>query len=280
METGTTVRAKLAAFGEWLLGEEKCRGTIRKYQCDMGALAAWLGDRELTHESAAEWKEHLQSQNYAPSTVNSMLAALNTFCAFAELNVRVRFMKLQKKIFCEPEAELTRPEYERLIGTALAMGKKRLALLMETICASGIRVSELRFITVDAARSGRATVSMKGKVRSILLPGKLCKKLTKYAKEKKIASGEIFLTGSGRSISRCQIWSEMKRLCKDSGVEESKVFPHNLRHLFAATFYHIYKDVVRLADVLGHSSVDTTRIYLVTSGKEHMRQLEKMGLVS
>ena len=280
MDTGITITEKLQVFSDWLSKEEKSAGTIEKYLRDTGAFAAWLGERELTRETASAWKEHLLSMQYAPTTVNSMLASVNTYCAFAGLNIRIRFLKVQKKMFREPERELTRTEYDRLIETALTSGKERLALLMETICASGIRVSEVKYITVEAAQYGRATINLKGKVRSILLPGKLCRKLIKYAKKQKIASGEIFLTGSGKSLSRRQIWAEMKRLCKKAGVEESKVFPHNLRHLFASTFYRIYKDIVRLADVLGHSSVDTTRIYLVTTGEEHMRQLEKMGLVS
>ena len=280
MDTGITITEKLQVFSDWLSKEEKSAGTIEKYLRDTGAFAAWLGERELTRETASAWKEHLLSMQYAPTTVNSMLASVNTYCAFAGLNIRIRFLKVQKKMFREPERELTRTEYDRLIETALTSGKVRLALLMETICASGIRVSEVKYITVEAAQYGRATINLKGKVRSILLPGKLCLKLIKYAKKQKIASGEIFLTGSGKSLSRRQIWAEMKRLCKKAGVEESKVFPHNLRHLFASTFYRIYKDIVSLADVLGHSSVDTTRIYLIATGSEHQRLLEKMGLVS
>ena len=280
MENGIMIKEKLQVFADWLKSEEKSQGTIEKYLRDVGAFATWLGERELTKETAADWKEHLVSQQYAPVTVNSMLASINTYCVFAELNIRIRFLKVQRKLFREQSKELTRSEYEKLIETARSTGKERLALLMETICASGIRVSEVKYITVEAARCGRATISLKGKVRSILLPGKLCKKLKKYAEKQKIASGEIFLTGSGKSLSRRQIWAEMKRLCKKAGVEASKVFPHNLRHLFATTFYRIYKDIVRLADILGHSSVDTTRIYLLTTGAEHQKQLEKMGLVS
>ena len=280
MENGITIGEKLPTFADWLRSEDKSAGTIEKYLRDVAAFAAWLGARELTKETGAEWREHLTAEAYAPVTVNSMLAAVNTYCVFSGLNIRVRFLKVQRKVFREQARELTRGEYEKLIETALMTGKERLALLMETICASGIRVSEVKYITVEAVRCGRATVSLKGKVRSILLPGKLCRKLRKYAEKQKIASGEIFLTGSGRSLSRRQIWAEMKRLCEKAGVEASKVFPHNLRHLFATTFYRIYKDIVRLADVLGHSSVDTTRIYLLTTGEEHQRQLEKMGLVS
>ena len=164
-------------------------------------------------------------------------------------------------------------------AAALGLGRERIALVMETICSTGIRVGEVRYITVEAVRAGSATISLKGKIRTILLPGKLCKKLLKYARKQKIISGEIFLTGGGKPMSRCQIWAEMKRICKAAGVDSSKVFPHNLRHLFATVYYRIYKDIVKLADILGHSSVETTRIYLLTTGQEHRRQLERLKLV-
>lgn len=270
----------LSSFDKWLCAEEKSAGTREKYLRDVRAFSVWLGGREANKETAAEWKEHLLQENYAPATVNSMLGALNCFFRFAGMNVKIRFVRIQRSIFREKSRELTREEFGRLVETADRQGNVRLALLLETICASGIRVSEVKYITVEAARSGKANISLKGKNRTILLPGKLCRKLLKYAKKQKIASGEIFLTGSGKSLSRGQIWMEMKRLCKEAGVEATKVFPHNLRHLFAATFYRIYKDVVRLADILGHSSVDTTRIYLISTGEEHQKMLERMRLVS
>ena len=189
-------------------------------------------------------------------------------------------LKVQRRLFRDAGRELTRQEYERLLAAARARGQERLALLMEAICATGIRVSEVRYITVEAAQRGRTEISLKGKIRTILLPGKLCRKLLKYARKYKTVSGEIFLTRNGTSLSRRQIWTELKRLCKSAGVESAKVFPHNLRHLFATIFYRACKDIVRLADVLGHSSIETTRIYLVTSGAEHARQLERLGLVS
>ena len=188
-------------------------------------------------------------------------------------------MKIQRRLFRETGRELDRADYEKLIAAALGLGRERIALVMETICATGIRVGELRYITVEAVRSGSATISLKGKIRTILLPGKLCKKLLKYARKQKITSGEIFLTGGGRPMNRCQIWAEMKRVCKAAGVDSSKVFPHNLRHLFATVYYRIYKDIVKLADILGHSSVETTRIYLLTTGIEHRRQVELLRLV-
>ena len=191
----------------------------------------------------------------------------------------MKSLKIQRKLFRDDRRELTREEYQRLLDAARGLGRERLALLLETICATGIRVSEVKYITVEAARAGRAEVSLKGKLRTILLPGKLCRKLKKYARAQKIASGEIFRTRSGKSLSRRQIWAEMKRLCKSAGVAPSKVFPHNLRHLFARTFYKVCRDVVKLADVLGHSSVETTRIYLISTGAEHAGILRKMRLI-
>ena len=269
------------AFTVYLKNEERAPGTVEKYLRDVRAFAMWLDGRDVTKELAAEWKEYLLAEHYEPITINSMLAAVNAFFRFAGWEeCRVKFLKIQRRMFRDSKRELTRIEYDCLLVTARALGKERLALLMETICATGIRVSEVRYITVEAAQSGRTEISLKGKIRTIILPAKLCRKLLKYAKHKKIASGEIFLTGSGRSLSRRQIWAEMKRLCQKAGVEPSKVFPHNLRHLFATAFYRACKDIVRLADVLGHSSIETTRIYLLTTGIEHQKQLDRLGLVS
>ena len=279
MQTSMHLQKNLSSFAAWLGKEGKSSGTIEKYRRDLRAFAGWLNGCELTNETAIKWREQLLSNGYAPITVNSMLAAINAYCRFAKVDIRVKFVKIQRKLFRDQKKELTREEYRRLVETAYSKGNERLALLMETICASGIRVSEVPYITVEAARNGKAVISLKGKVRTIMLSGKLCRKLLKYAKKQKIASGEIFLTKSGKSLSRRQIWAEMKRLCKVAGVETSKVFPHNLRHLFATTFYRIYKDIAHLADVLGHSSIDTTRIYLVTTGQEHQKQLERLGLL-
>ena len=215
-----------------------------------------------------------------PRTVNAMLIALNRFFAFLGWqDCRVKLLKVQRRLFRSAEKDLSREEYLRLIETAQAEGKERLALLMETICATGIRVSEVQYITVEAARQGRAEISLKGKIRTILLPGKLCRKLLKYAKRQKTASGEIFLTRNGTGLSRRQIWAEMKAICRAAGVAASKVFPHNLRHLFARTFYRVTRDVAKLADVLGHSSIETTRIYLISTGAEHLRQLGRLQLI-
>ena len=272
---------QLAAYDGHLRREERAPGTREKYLRDLRAFALWLDGRPLEKELARAWKEDLQTQGYAPVTINAKLSALNgLFCFLGWEDCRVKFLKIQRRLFREERRELTRVEYDCLLETARSLGRERLALLMETICATGIRVSEVRYITVEAAQRGRAEISLKGKIRTILLPNKLCRKLLKYARKQKTASGEIFLTGSGKPLSRRQIWAEMKRLCRHAGVEPSKVFPHNLRHLFATAFYRACKDIARLADLLGHSSIETTRIYLVTSGLEHARQIERLGLVS
>ena len=272
---------ELSAFSAHLRQEDRSSGTAGKYLHDCTGFALWLGDRALTPEAAAQWREHLLQKGYAPATVNSMLSAVNRLLKFlGREDCRIRSLRIQRRTFREQRRDLTRGEYQRLLDAAAGLGRERLALLMETICATGIRVSEVRYITVEAARAGRTEIRLKGKIRTILLPSKLCRKLLKYARKQKTASGEIFLTRSGAPVSRRQIWREMKALCKEAGVEASKVFPHNLRHLFATAFYRACRDIVKLADVLGHSSIDTTRIYLMTTGAEHARQMEKLGLVT
>ena len=269
----------LQHFAAYLRREEKSAGTIEKYLRDTAAFAAYMDGAPVTKEAVAAWRDGLVVQGYAPVTVNSMLAAVNALLRFLGWeDCRVKALRLQRRVFRDQSRELTRAEYDRLLTAA--SGKPRLALLMETICSTGIRVSEVRYITVEAARAGRADISLKGKVRTILLPAKLCRKLLKYARQQKTASGEIFLTGSGKPISRRQIWAEMKALCDKAGVEKSKVFPHNLRHLFARTFYRVTRDIAKLSDVLGHSSIETTRIYLISTGAEHARTLDRLGLVS
>ncbi len=271
---------QVRSFASHLGAEERSGGTIEKYLREVRAFCAWLNGQPVTKELAAAWKAHLLEQHYAPETVNSKLVALNAFFRFMGWeSCRVKLLKIQRKLFRDQARELTRAEYERLLATAHGLGKARLALLLETIWATGIRVSEVQYITVEAAGQGRTDISLKGKIRTILLPSKLCRKLKKYAKKQKIVSGEIFLTRNGTGLSRKQIWAEMKALCKAAEVEPSKVFPHNLRHLFARTFYKVCRDVAKLADVLGHSSIETTRIYLISTGAEHARQLEQLGLV-
>lgn len=280
MEKQLITNELLLAFSEYLQSNERAPGTIEKYLRDVSAFRIWLGNRSVTKELTAEWKERLLENNHAPVTVNSMLAAVNSFFRFAGWeDCQVKFLKLQRRLFRDAGRELSRAEYERLVDTAANLSRPRLALLMEAICGTGVRVSEVRYLTVEAVQAGRADISLKGKIRTILIPNKLCRKLLKYARKQKITSGEIFLTRSGKGMSRRQIWAEMKSLCERAGVEPSKVFPHNLRHVFAAAFYKSCKDIVRLADVLGHSSVETTRIYLLTTGVEHAQMLERLGLV-
>ena len=235
----------------------------------------------MTKETVAGWKEGLLEEHRSPSTVNAALSALNGLFRFLGWEgCHARFLKVQRRLFRDPARELDRNSYDKLIAAARDLGRDRLALLMETICATGIRVSEVRYITLEAVQRGRAEIRLKGKIRTILIPNKLARKLLKFAGKEKNVSGEIFLTGNGKSLSRRQIWAEMKRLCKYTGVAPSRVFPHNLRHLFATAYYRAYKDIAKLADVLGHSTIETTRIYLLTSGAEHQRQLNRLGLVS
>ena len=271
----------LAAFQRRLLEEEREAATIEKYLREVRAFAAWLGGAPVTKEGATAWKACLTASGFQPGTVNGKLSALNKFFAFLGwIDCQVKYLKVQRRMFRSSGRELSRKDYTCLVETARALGRERLALLIETICATGIRVSEVRYITVEAAQKGQTEIALKGKLRTILLPGKLCRKLIKYARKRKIAAGEIFLTRSGKGLSRRQTWAEMKALCAKAGVERSKVFPHNLRHLFARSFYRACRDVVKLADVLGHSNIETTRIYLISTGAEHARQLERLGLVS
>ena len=281
MNEHKSISEHIQAYANHLRLEEKSAATVEKYLRDIRSFICWLDGREITKEQTAAWKAHLTEQGYAPASVNAMLSALNSLLDFLELGTcRVKFLKLQRRMFRDDSRDLTRSDYNALTAAAKARGKVRLALLMEALCATGIRVSEVRYITVEAAKAGRAEIALKGKIRTILLPNKLCRKLLKYAKQQKTASGEIFLTRNGAPLSRRQIWAEMKGVCKYVGVEPSKVFPHNLRHLFATAFYRASRDIVKLADVLGHSSIETTRIYLLTSGAEHQRQLDRLGLVS
>ncbi|WP_330612247.1 tyrosine-type recombinase/integrase [Anaerotignum lactatifermentans] len=271
---------QIRAYGLYLSMQDRSKGTIEKYLRDTMAFAQWAEEREVTKELAAGWKASLLERGYAPVTINAMLSSVNGLFRFLGWeDCHVRFLCVQRRLFRDSKKELNRMDYQRLLFCAREKGKDRLALMIETICATGIRVSEVKYITVEAARQGKAEISMKGKIRMILLPAKLCRKLLKYAKKEKIASGIIFRTKSGKEIGRRQIWAELKGLCKFAKIEPSKVFPHNLRHLFARIFYKASKDIIKLADVLGHSNVETTRIYLVATGEEHQRQMERLGLV-
>lgn len=272
---------RLQAYGHYLRQEEKSDATLEKYLRDVRDFVLWLDGRKISREVTAEWKASLVAKGYAPATINARLSALNSLLVFLGLqDCRVKFLKVQRRMFREEERELTKEEYRRLLASAYRQGRERLGLLAETIGSTGIRVSEVRYITVEAARAGRAEISLKGKIRVILLPKTLCGKLLRYAKKQNTASGAIFRTKSGKELGRRQIWAELKSLCKYAGVEEGKVFPHNLRHLFAVVFYHASRDIAKLADLLGHSSIETTRIYLVESGAEHRRALDRLGLLS
>lgn len=266
-------------FAASLRREEKSAATVEKYRREARRFALWLEGRAVTKELARSYKAALAEERTGAG-VNGAVAALNSLFGFLGLEAcRLKSVRVQRQAFRDEGRELTEAEYRRLLSAAEARGNRRLLLVMEALCATGIRVGELRFFTVEAVRRGRAEVRGKGKVRTVFLPGKLQKALLRYAKERGIAGGPVFVTRSGRPLDRSNIWSDMKRLCRAARVPEGKVFPHNLRHLFARTYYALEKDIVRLADILGHSSVNTTRIYTMESGAAHRRQLEKMKLV-
>ena len=270
----------LNQFKFYLLSEEKSENTIEKYLRDLRAFAEFISGNVITKEMVIEYKSKLISEKYAVRSINSMLASLNSFFSFMGWHdLKVKSIKLQRQIYCPEDKELTKSEYIRLINTAKKNGNERLNLLIQTICSTGIRVSELQFITVEAVKRGEAFVSLKGKTRTVFIVKELKKKLRRYAAEQGIKSGMIFVTRTGKALSRSNIWREMKKLCEEAGVNPNKVFPHNLRHLFARTFYGIEKDIAKLADILGHSSINTTRIYIITTGAEHRRRMENMRLV-
>ena len=280
MEYRTSTVEQIREFSRYLREEERETATIDKYSRDVKDFFIWLKDREISRERMGEWRGYLLQAGRKPVTINGKLSALNKFLSFLGRNdCRIKYLKIQRRLFRSTEKQLSKQEYIRLMETAHSLGRERLALLMETICATGIRVSEVKYITAEAIRAGRTEIALKGKIRTILLPGKLCRKLQKYVRKRKIVSGEIFLTRNGKGMSRRQIWAEMKSLCEKAGVAPSKVFPHNLRHLFAQTFYRVCRDVAKLADVLGHSSIETTRLYLISTEAEHVRQMERMGLI-
>ena len=280
MEGRILTDKQLAAFAVYLESEEKSENTVEKYIRDVRAFAAYVGYAEITKETVISYKGKLLSENYAARSVNSMLASINSLLSFLGWSdLKVKSIKLQRQIYCPEEKELTKAEYMRLVNTAKQKGNERLNLLIQTICGTGIRVSELQYITVEAVKCGEAIVSLKGKTRSVFIVRELQKKLLRYAAEQKITTGAIFITRSGKPMSRTNIWREMKSLCEQAGVNPQKVFPHNLRHLFARTFYGIEKDIAKLADILGHSSINTTRIYIITTGNEHRQRMENMRLI-
>jgi len=266
MEGRFLTEEKIIQFRHHLIAEEKSSNTVEKYLRDAWAFAGFLARREVSKDVAVAYKQKLVDDGYAVKSVNSMLASINSlFSFFGWFDCKVKAIKQQRQIFCSEDKELTKTEYVRLLNAASQKKNDRLNLILQTICGTGIRVSELEFITVEAAKAGQARVNCKGKIRAFFIVKDLKKKLLQY--------------GGGKPISRTNIWREMKALCKDANVNPNKVFPHNLRHLFARTFYGLEKDIAKLADILGHSSINTTRIYIISTGDEHRRRMENMQLV-
>lgn len=266
-------------FKAYLYEEEKSENTIKKYIRDVRAFCGWLGEAAADKAKVLEYKHGL-CESYAPKSVNSMLSSLNAFFEFTERHdLKVKILKIQRQIFADRSKELTKSEYERLLTAAEERKNERLYYLMQTIASTGLRVSEIKYVTVDAVKNGQAVIRCKGKIRQVFLPKKLCKMLKGYIKSQKIKSGAVFVTKSGRTLDRCAIWKMMKKLCESAGVAKEKVFPHNFRHLFARTYYSLQKDIVRLADILGHSSINTTRIYTLECGEVHRMQIQKLGLL-
>ena len=267
-------------FRRYLEREEKSAATIEKYIRDVKAFSSYIKTASVTKDAVIGYKQKLLDSGYAIHSINSMLASLNCLFTFlGRTDLKVKSLKIQAPVFCPEEKELSKAEYERLCRAAEQKHNERLSLILQTICSTGIRVSELRYITAEAVREGKAEVSLKGKTRSVLLPDSLRKKLLRYVRQQGTESGPVFVTRNGKAISRTNIWRDMKSLCEEAGVDPGKVFPHNLRHLFARMFYKLEKDIAKLADVLGHSSVNTTRLYIISSGIEHRHCIEKMQLV-
>lgn len=278
MEETRITQANLYEFENWMRLEEKSNATVEKYLRDAKAFFSFLKGRLVTKELVITYKQSLMDKGYALRSINSMLASINSLLTFlGRTDCRAKSLRQQRQTYCAEDKELTKDEYLRLLDAA--KHQPQLRLIMQTICATEIRVSELRYFTIEAVHQGEAIIRCKNKTRNILIPGKLKKLLLEYARKEGIRQGNIFLSKSGKPIDRSKIWAQMKRLCNKAGVARSKVFPHNLRKLFARTFYGIEKDIAKLADILGHSSIDTTRIYIMTTGQEHRRKIEQLGLV-
>ena len=263
----------------YLISEEKSPVTIDKYIRDIKHFSQYAGVGDITKEIVIAYKTNLTESEYKPRSINSMLASINGLLDWVGWQeCKVKSLKIQPEIYCPEEKELTKAEYKRLVSAA--KNNRQLQLVIQTICSTGIRVSELKYFTVEEVRKGEITVNCKGKTRTVLIPGKLKNLLLNYAKKAGISSGIIFKSRKGSPVNRSSIWAQMKTLCKKAGVKPGKVFPHNLRKLFARTFYSIEKDIAKLADILGHSSINTTRIYIVTTGVEHRRKIEQLGLIT
>lgn len=270
---------QIEQYMDYLQDGECSHTTMNQYRRDILCFFAFLDDRKLTREETLHYKQKLE-QEYQPVSVNTKLSALNSFLSFiGRDDLKLKLLKIQKSAYCSAEKELSKGEYLRLVRAAEGKRDEKLALLLQTICGTGIRVSEVKYITAEAVNCGEAVIKLKGKNRMILLPKKLQKSLKIYMRRAKITAGPVFVTRTGRPLDRSNIWKMMKALCHEAGVDEKKVFPHNLRHLFARCFYSLDKDIAKLADILGHSSINTTRIYIITSGIEHRRRLDALGLV-
>ncbi len=273
-------RESIAGFAGELALQERSIATIQKYTRDIGKLRDFAGEGIEEKEQLIAFKRHLQQKGYAPSSINAALAAVNQYLKQAGYaQWQLRFVKVQRDVFRSRERELSVKEYQRLVNRARENGDERLELLLQAIASTGIRVSELPGITVKAARTGRARISLKGKTRVVLLPRELCRRLLAYCSKRAIRRGPVFVTRNGNPMSRTNIWRMLKTLAKQARVRAKKVFPHNLRHLFAVTYYKRYRDVVRLADILGHSSIDTTRIYTAKSDREQLARLGGLRLL-
>lgn len=280
MEEHILTENSLIAFKRQLQLEEKSDCTVKKYIRDVGAFLAYVKEKEITKETVISFKQHLICAKYAVRSVNSMISALNCFFSFLGwYDCRIKLIKVQQRIYCPEEEELSKAEYSRLCQVAERRRNNRISLIMQTICSTGIRVSELRYITVEAVKCSKAVVDCKAKTRVVFLVRDLRKKLLRYISEHKIKSGPVFVTRTGKPLCRVNIWREMKRLCEEAKVNPHKVFPHSLRHLFARVFYGMEKDIAKLADILGHSSINTTRIYIISTGEEHRKCMENMRLV-
>lgn len=269
----------ITKYKNHLIEEEKSEATVEKYMRDVTVFVLWADGQEIDKRLLLKYKDRL-IEHYTDTSVNSVISSLNSlFDYLGWHDCKVKTLKIQRQIFTDKDRELTKAEYERLLEAAQNKKNERLYYLMQTICVTGIRVSELKYITAEAVQDRQATIRCKGKTRTVILHKQLCKMLKGYIKAHNIKSGSVFVTRNGKPLDRSNIWSDMKKLCDSAGVARSKVFPHNLRHLFARTFYSLQKDIVRLADILGHSSINTTRIYTMESGDIHRKQLERMGLL-
>ena len=266
-------------FKIYLYEEERSGNTIEKYMRDIQFFCKWLQGRSIDKSVVIEYKKEI-CRSYARKSVNSMLSSINAFFIFMGwYDLKVKTLKIQRRIFADKSKELSKTEYAQLLVAAKDKKNERLYYLMQTIASTGLRVSEIKYITCEAVQQGQAIIDCKGKIRQIFLPKKLCQMLKKYIKSRNIKSCSVFITRSGKPLDHCAIWKMLKDLCESANVSKDKVFPHNFRHLFARTFYSLQKDIVRLADILGHSSVETTRLYTMESGTEHRKQLQKLGLL-